>query len=134
MTEVKHASESDVRGAVGEWSDGVLSCRMYGHRWEPYRATINKRHGFIYVERICKQCWIDKDCPPTIKHEEMSLRGRVYSSWYSYAAGYLTDGMGRIIGDARDALRLGAVSRIYSATIDPQLEARSGAARRDKGN
>jgi hypothetical protein len=47
---------------------------------------------------------------------ELSERGHVYASWYTYADDYLTQGLGRIMGEGRDVLRLATIVRVYNVT------------------
>jgi len=114
----KYATEREVLAAARQWSDEVLRCRTYGHNWQPRNAVINRRHKFIYVEQECSTCH-------TVRHQEMSMRGAVYAQWYTYIDGYLLDGVGRIAGEGRDAVRISTVMRTYNATTDSSNEPRS---------
>lgn len=121
----KEAQVGEVQSATKQWTDGVLQCRMYGHEWQPSRAVYNRKGRFFYIERICLRCMPEEGGFPTTKHEELSERGTVLASWYTYAEGYLTNGIGRITGDARDELRISTVERIFNVTRSVKQDPRS---------
>lgn len=121
----KVASVKEVTEAAKRWSDGVLKCRTYGHNWQPSRAIHNRKMHFIYVERICLECLPPGGGQPTTKHEELSERGTVLASWYTYADGYLTQGHGRIVGEAKDELRITTVERTFKVQRDQTQKPRS---------
>ena len=98
------------------WSDSQIQCRLDGHggKWLPQRAdhvTLG-RVSYIYRVRRCSNCNVQK-------HEEVSDQtGEVYARWYDYslAENYRIEGLGRIVGSARDALRLAELYRNYDLT------------------
>lgn len=104
------APVEDVRAIARDWDDDVLMCRTYGHPWQPEMARLMAREGYYAVSQRCPRC-------KTRKHSELSLKGRVYASWYEYAEGYLTEGVGRIVGEAKDELRLATVTRVFSLAV-----------------
>lgn len=131
MSEPKYktASVGAVSSAAKKWSDGVLQCRTYGHDWQPSRAIHNRKLHFIYIERVCLRCLPAEGGVPTTKHEELSETGTILASWYTYADGYLTVGQGRIVGEARDELRITTVERTFHIERDAKKQARSSKTR-----
>ena len=54
----------------------------------------------------------------------------MFAQWYGYADGYLTSpGFGRIAGEARDVLRLAAVTRSFPLEVLSTKEAKEAPAR-----
>ncbi len=100
---VRYASVRDAQTLAANLTPAHLDCRAYGHNWTAHDATHVKRYRYWAVSQRCARC-------RTIRHQEMSERGVVSTSWYDYAEGYLAD-VGRIAGDAKGALRLEAVLR-----------------------
>lgn len=121
----KEAEVGEVASTAKTWTDGVLQCRLYGHEWQPSRAVHNRKARFFYIERICLRCLPEEGGMPTTKHEELSERGAILASWYTYAEGYLTQGIGRIIGEARDELRITTIERTFNMTRSVKQDARS---------
>lgn len=101
------ASIEDVEAKASEWNTKQLNCRTYGHHWTPLRAHHYTRERYIRVEHLCDSCHSERVT-------EMSERGHVFASWINYAEGYLSQGIGRIVGDAKDLVRLTAVTRMFS--------------------
>jgi hypothetical protein len=96
------ASPEDVEGQIEHWSSGVVMCRTYGHLWQPKSATWNPRWRIYFTEQQCPRC----GC---VRNSELTEHGAQLATWITYAEGYLTKGMGRVVGDARDVVRLAAV-------------------------
>lgn len=97
---------SEIEDLARQWPDEYLSCRTYGHLWQPYRASHNTRLRYWRSVRICPRC-------NTEKTEEISERGMILASWYTYPDGYQTKGLGYIGGEARGAIRLQALTRTF---------------------
>lgn len=101
------ASPDEVAELAQDWTDEILECRTYGHKWTPHRAQHVKQYRYFYVIQLCERC-------TTTRHMEISESGgEVYDTWYEYPDGYLTKGLGRIAGDARGQLRLATVLRTF---------------------
>jgi hypothetical protein len=96
------ASADDIEQHVEHWSTGVVMCRTYGHVWQPQGATWNPRYRIYFTSQVCPRC----QC---VRNSEVNERGHVLASWINYADGYLTKGLGRVAGDARDVVRLAAI-------------------------
>lgn len=100
------ADTSEVERQAKKWSTATLECRSYGHLWRPSTAQHFPKLRYWYVVRKCGRC-------TTERHEELDEYGRVFSKWYRYAEGYLTENLGRITGDGRGVLRLQTVLRTF---------------------
>ena len=90
------------------WSDGVLQCRsgIISHKFDPYVAQFNPKLKYTYVVLRCKSCG-------TKKHMEINVHGqRIGQSWYTYEHGYQST-TGRIVGEAQDAVRAVALSKLF---------------------
>jgi hypothetical protein len=83
--------------------DTYLDCRSMQHRWTGHTAGRHEMGGYHVVLR-CTRC-------TTRKHQDLNDRGMVLRTWYTYPDGYLTEGVGRLIGEARGVLRLTSVLR-----------------------
>lgn len=105
--------------AVAEFAANLperfLYCREMGHNWKPYSAGRFKDGGFERVLR-CTRCH-------TRRIQELTAWGAVTRSRYEHPDGYLSEGLGRIVGDGRDALRLASLARIvakYAETTEEE--------------
>lgn len=103
MIKNEWATRAEVDQEAKGWTLAFLQCRTFRHPWQPSQARYSKRYRYYRQDLHCPRCG-------TIKHQEMSLTGKVLASWYTYPEGYLS-GVGRIAGDAMDALRLAALKR-----------------------
>ena len=106
---VPSVSNADVAQHAAQWDEGVLQCRTYGHVWQPSNATHNKRYRYYSIVQLCPRCGTERNM-------ELSERGHVYASWYSYPEDYLVVGLGRIMGEGRDVLRMATITRTYNIT------------------
>lgn len=93
---------------VAEFAAGLstsyLLCRELQHNWKPFSAHWDEEHH--NYERVirCVRC-------RTRKVQRLSDRGGILSSHYEYPDGYLHATLGRIVGEARDTLRLESLIR-----------------------
>lgn len=96
---------------VAEFASGLtisyLLCRELGHNWRPWTARAIKG-GFERALR-CTRCH-------TERWETLSSTGAKIKGHYVYPEDYLHEGLGRIVGDGRDALRLESLSRAITDT------------------
>lgn len=105
----RYADADDVaRLASAQWTEAQVACRDMGHHWAPLDAIHVARLRFYRVSHGCERCGI-------VRVRELSERGSVYATTYRYPDGYLVEGLGRIAGDAKDAIRLAAIRRTYNA-------------------
>jgi hypothetical protein len=122
MAEHQYAALNDVRRMAQSWDQDQLECRLYGHDWQPQRANQDRKTLLIAVVQVCPRCESER-------HQEINGRtGAVFAQWISYGDGYLCKGMGRIVGDGRNTLRLEAVTKIYKITKG-KVEPHSGITR-----
>lgn len=100
------SEQSPVQGWAEELPDSYLLCRDIGHSWRPFRAFV-QADGYRRTMR-CQRC-------TTERHQDLSLRGHVLSSSYSYPEGYQAPkGTGYLAGEQRDGLRLESILRLVS--------------------
>lgn len=107
--------ESHQLAEVSSWAEGLpdnfLRCRELSHNWSPYTASINNRTRTIYRVLRCTRC-------KARKHQDLTPRGHVVRTHIQYAEGFLHKGKGRIVGEARDVLRLASVMRGSVVYVD----------------
>lgn len=122
-----YATPEAVESKLSEWDDNVLTCRTFGHNFEASTATKNNRLKYWRLIRKCARCKAEKVM-------EVSLRGQVYSSFIDYSPtdGYLASGLGRIIGAAKDVVRLAAITRTFDIRTLTAAEAREDLPRSHK--
>jgi hypothetical protein len=118
VTRPKVASVAEVQALASEWTEGMLECRAYGHQWRPSRVVYNKVDRFYAIYQVCPRCGCER-------YQEMTTIGRVVASFIQYAPGYLAHGVGRIQGEAKDAVRVAAVVRVYEVEQPSAATARS---------
>ena len=100
----READLDDVQEFAQSLPERFLYCREMGHNWRPYSAGRFRDGGFERVLR-CSRC-------RTKRFQEISARGVVLKSQYEHPKGYLSEGMGRIVGEGRGLLRLESIKRI----------------------
>jgi hypothetical protein len=105
----RFAEPGDIEHAAEQWSESVLECRDTGHHWERARASHIRRLHYYTVIHICSRCGM-------FRTREMSESGHVYANSYTYPDGYLLKGLGRIAGEAKDAIRALALTRATDVT------------------
>jgi hypothetical protein len=99
------ASISDVEKKMEEWTLGMQQCRTYGHRFDPMTARRSPQ-GTILVVRGCRRCKNSDGDMVTHQSEISGDTGRIIHAAIRYPKGYLMTGTGRVIGDAKDFVRL----------------------------
>lgn len=104
--EPQGADLDEVREFAQHLPERFLHCREMGHNWRPYSAGRWEDGGFERVIR-CTRC-------KTKRFQGIDSRGLIVSSHYEHPEGYLSNGLGRIVGDGRGALRLESIKRIVS--------------------
>jgi hypothetical protein len=98
------AAVEEVRQFAAELSTAFLLCRELQHNWKPFTAFWDEEHHHYARSIRCVRC-------RTKKVQRLSSSGAVLSSHYEYADGYLAEHLGRIVGEARDSLRLESLMR-----------------------
>ena len=119
------ATPADASAAAQNWATEVLECRTWGHNWRITASVFVARYRYYAITWACPRCH-------TQRHQELNKRGTVLASWYIYPDGYLSD-VGRIAGDARDALRVAVLNRMSTPSSMRDEPPHSGATRRDLG-
>lgn len=108
------------REAVEEFAQGLsisfLQCRELGHIWKPWGARRDDEHNTFERSLRCPRC-------KTKRHETLSMRGAKLRSHYEYPEGYTTDGLGRIVGEGRDALRVESMIRTLTSIQNKEAKA-----------
>lgn len=99
-----YADPTDVADLAESMPMSYLQCRDFGHSWRPYSAAYHAGDRTYVRTQRCPRC-------KTFRDQELSERGTQLRSSYRYADGYLMEGLGRIVGDGRDALRLASITR-----------------------
>lgn len=100
------ADASDVEEFAKDLPEKFLYCREMGHNWRPHSAGRYADGGFERILR-CSRC-------TTKRVQEITSRGVVLRNQYIHPEGYLSKGMGRIVGEGRGVLRLEAIKRIVA--------------------
>ena len=98
------ADVDDVQRVADDWSTDFLQCRDVGHHWVPEDAVHVIAARFYRVIHACTRCEVRRT-------RELSERGHVFAQTYDYPDGYMIKGLGRIAGEAKDALRLASTLR-----------------------
>ncbi len=126
----EYADRHEVEAAAANMSSAHLDCRIMRHSWERADAVHIARLRYYRVSYVCTRC-------QTRRVAEVSESGHEYASTYEYADGYLSHGIGRIVGDGRDAIRMAglqraAVREVKRKATDEDMP-RFGATREDIG-
>lgn len=126
----RFAELADIERQVDLWTDAQIECRDLGHHWLPVDAIHVARLHFYRVSHGCARCGM-------VRIREMSESGHVYAQTYQYPDGYLAQGLGRIAGDAKDAIRVAAIRRAAVTEVKGKAKEsdmpRFGATRRATG-
>jgi hypothetical protein len=99
-----YADRYEVEAAAAEMSTAHLDCRVMRHSWERADAVHIARLRYYRVSYVCVRC-------SSRRVAEVSETGHEYASTYEYAEGYLSHGIGRIVGEGRDAIRMAGLQR-----------------------
>jgi len=100
------AELDDVKDFASSLPERYLYCREMGHNWKPFSAGRFKDGGFERILR-CVRC-------RTKRYQGIDHRGIITASRYEHPEGYLTEGLGRIVGEGRGVLRLESIRRIVA--------------------
>jgi hypothetical protein len=114
-TPQRYASPEDVERHAARWPKRFLECRLYGHEWRPKRATHYPELRYVLTVQRCPRCTSER-------FSELSERGAVLATWIEYAEGYLTEHVGRIVGEGRDVLRVAALERVFNMETSHDAE------------
>jgi hypothetical protein len=115
-TPVQGAERHEVEDFAHGLSISHLHCRELGHNWRPWVARYDEEHSSYERALRCTRC-------RTERWESIGLSGTKLGSHYKYPDGYVAPaGLGRIVGEGRDALRLESLHRSIT-----QVDAKSQA-------
>lgn len=108
----EYARPRDVRAFAEGLKQQYLLCRTYGHSFSPHTVTVARAEGrpTVYYEQVLR-------CKCRVKRRLLLSRtGAVITSGYDYseAPGYLSQGIGRVVGKGRDVLRLESITRLIT--------------------
>lgn len=99
------ANRDEVEGFAHSLSVSHLQCRELGHNWRPWVARYDEEHNSYERALRCVRC-------RTERWETIGLSGSKLGAHYKYPENYAAPaGMGRIVGEGRDALRLESLTR-----------------------
>lgn len=114
-----YALPSNVNQAISKMSYEFMSCRDWGHSWRAYTVDIQNtgRRKTFHETLLCSRC-------ETRKHRDISTIGEILKTHYTYPAGYLIPGWGRVTKNDRAALRLAIVQILLAREPEGELEIR----------
>lgn len=99
-----YADPHEVADFAADLSDRFLECRDTGHIWKRLSARWYPHLGEYRRVHRCRGCRSERT-------QRLSDKGAVLSTTIDYTEGYLATGLGRIVGDGRDLLRLETMGR-----------------------
>jgi hypothetical protein len=106
------ASIADVEAAIENMPEAYLDCRDNRHPWERMGVQWSAQAGTYVRTRICPRC-------TTRRTQEIGADGEIIGTHYDYPDDYLLK-IGRLIGSARDTLRLASVLREINSQNTPE--------------
>jgi len=99
-----YADRAEVESFAGGLMISHLHCREMGHNWRAWVARWDEEHRCYERALRCTRC-------RTERWQSISTSGAMVASSYKYPEGYTAQGIGRIVGEGRDALRLESLTR-----------------------
>lgn len=81
-----------------------VQCRDFGHSWRPYTAARLRGGGYESTLR-CSRC-------RTLRKRTLGNHGQVLASSYEYPEQYIILGLGRLVGEEKDHLRLASIQHV----------------------
>lgn len=108
-----YADPDAVADAAKEMTQAHLECRSLGHTWKPYTAEYDATARAYDAVLRCPRCKVRRVLL-------IDVRGHVVSTHYDYgdADGYMLKGMGRVVGEGKDALRLEQLGRFIGTATN----------------
>lgn len=100
---VEEPDDGGFSARLSDYPDSFISCRDYGHNWGPSTAR-RERDGTISRTLVCRVC-------EASRNQSLDRLGYVISNSYSYEAGYVIGGIGRLSPAHRAQLRLVSIDR-----------------------
>lgn len=108
-----YADREEVAGFASGLSISHLHCRELGHNWRAWVARFDSEHNAYERALKCTRCKAER-------WETIGLSGAKLGSHYKYPDNYIHEGLGRIVGEGRDALRLESLTRALVEHDDAQ--------------
>lgn len=107
------ADPDAVADAAKEMTQAHLECRSLGHTWKPYTAEYDASARAYDAVLRCPRCKVRRVLL-------IDVRGHVVNTHYDYsdADGYMLKGMGRVVGEGKDALRLEQLGRFIGTATN----------------
>lgn len=106
---VSEADASEVEQFAASLKESYLLCRELGHNWRPHTARYLADQRAYERSLRCSRCY-------TERRQVLTGSGHIVGSSYVHPEGYLHKGLGRIVGEGRDALRLESLQRFITKT------------------
>lgn len=107
-----YADRLTVEAFASEMPEAFLTCREMGHDWRSWTARWVAEWGAFERVFKCRGCTSER-------RQTLSRSGAILRDSRDYADGYLArPGMGRIVGNGRDALRLESLRRSLGEAVD----------------
>jgi hypothetical protein len=94
-----HDRYADLDDALSHMTQSHIECRDYGHSWRRHNVVWRKSERSYERVLRCTRC-------RTLRRDLLNSDGDPVRSNYEYADHYLIDGLGRLTGPDRSALRL----------------------------
>lgn len=110
-----YADLGDVKAFAESLPERFLHCREMGHNWRPWSAGRFADGGYERILR-CSRC-------RSKRFQNISGSGVILKSHYEWAEGYLSQGLGRIVGEGRGVLRLESIERLVTKTEEDAADA-----------
>lgn len=104
MTTDARKRKPTIKVALDAMDTATLECRDFGHSWRAYTASWLKSERCYESRIVCARCG-------TFRVRRLTTAGAVLSTHYAYPEGYLVKGLGRLVGDDRNVLRVESLLR-----------------------
>jgi hypothetical protein len=105
---VDEAEPNEVEQWAHTLKQSFLLCRELGHNWRPHTARYVPEQRAYERSLRCTRCYCER-------RQVLNGNGGIVSSSYVHPEGYLHKGLGRIVGEGRDTLRLESLTRFIEA-------------------
>lgn len=105
---ITEAEPSEVESFAQSLKMSYLMCRELGHNWRPATARYVRSQKVYERSLRCVRCTCERQ-------QVLDASGSIISTHYVHPEGYLHKGLGRIVGEGRDVLRLESLNRFISS-------------------
>lgn len=104
----ERANRADAEEFARALPTEYVQCRAGSHLWRPSTARWDTEARAYDVRELCDRC-------TAARVRLISQLGAVLGSKIEYPEGYLATNIGRLVGEAKDAVRLEMVTRFVGA-------------------